>query len=207
MQVSPNSMPGAHTKPNTQHSPALVHCALEVHIKPAPRQSTQVMSSPASQVPFMLHVPADVQSAGQLVTSSPMPGSHVPLLLQLPLLGQSPHGGVRFISPASHVPLLLQVLPPPQSGVHSPISLVAQTPSPQKGAAASRLAGASGVGSLEPFAQAPKAPTAKHNATNLNPTNALMCAHSTCGALARNNNFTWTSLCCAISSDKRRFVA
>ena len=189
-------MPGAQTKPNTQHSPALVHCALEVHIKPPPRQSTQVaMSSPASQVPFILQVPLDVQSAGQLVTSSPMPGSHVPLLLQLPLFGQSPHAGVRFISAASHVPLLLHVLPPPQSTVQTPISLVAQTPSPQNpAAAASTCFGASGVGSLEPFPQATNALAAKQKATKVVPTNALMSAHSTCGAVARNNNFTRTSL-------------
>lgn len=195
MQVSPSSIPGAQTNPNTQHSPALVHCALEVHIKPPPRQSTQVaMSSPASQVPFMLQLPPDVQSAGQLVTSSPMPGSHVPLLLQLPLFGQSPHAGVRFISAASHVPLLLHVLPPPQSAVHTPISLVAQTLSPQNPPAASRLpAGASGVGSLEPLPHAANA-LAKQKATKVEPTNALMYAHSTCGAVARNNNFTRTSL-------------
>jgi hypothetical protein len=121
----------------------------------------------------MLQVEA-VQSIGQLVTSSPMPGSQVPLLLQLPLFGQSPHAGVRFFSLGSQVPLLLHP-PPPQSAVQVLISVASQTLSPQTIALGASFlpGGASGVGSLEPLPHATAAKLMKHTATDVRK-NALM---------------------------------
>ncbi len=168
-------MPGKQNALSTQHSPAVVHCALVLQISPPPKQSTHVIvSSPASQVPFMLQVPEVVQSAAQLVTSSPIPGSQVPLLLHMPLFGQSPQAGVKFISPASQVPLLLHVTLPPQSATQLPISLVEQTLSPQRAGAESMVLAASGVGSPEPFPHATKAPAAKQTERNDVPTNTFM---------------------------------
>ncbi len=175
MQLSRMIVPGKQNALSTQHSPAVVHCALELQIRPPPRQSTQVMvSSPASHMPFMLQAPEAGQSAAQLVTSSPMPGSQVPLLLHMPLFGQSRHAGVKFISPASQVPLLLHVTGPPQSTEQLPISLVEHVPSPQRAGAESICRAASGVGSPEPFPHATKAPAAKQTDRNDVPTNTFM---------------------------------
>ena len=168
-------VPGKQSALSTQHSPAVVHCAFVLQMRPPPRQSTHVIvSSPASQVPFMLQAPEAGQSATQLVTSSPMPGSQVPLLLHMPLFGQSPQAGVKFISPASHVPLLLHVTLPPQSATQLPISLVEHVPSPQRAGAESIWRAASGVGSPEPFPHATKAPAAKQTERNDVPTNTFM---------------------------------